>query len=92
MEVEHESPTGNKDTSAGPDYIDVASRQPGAAAYLPACSRLLAGYLLGKAAVPKHAIITAVAGTPTTTLQAFLEAVKVRRGRAGGTLDTPWMP
>lgn len=37
-----------------------------------------AGYLLGKAAVPKHAIITAVAGQPTANLDQFVAAIKVR--------------
>ena len=39
-----------------------------------------AGYLLGKAGVPKHAIITALAGSPTPNLDAFVEALKVRPG------------
>jgi hypothetical protein len=41
-----------------------------------------AGYLLGKGGVPKHAIITALAGSPTPNLDAFVEAVKVG-GRVG---------
>ena len=41
-----------------------------------------AGYLLGKAGVPKHAIITALAGSPTPNLAAFVEALKV-----GGRVD-----
>lgn len=46
-----------------------------------------AGYLLGKAAVPKHAIITAVAGRPTQTLDEFVEAVRVSvGGRVGGCM------
>lgn len=36
-----------------------------------------AGYLLGKASVPKYAIITALAGAPTPNLAAFVEALKV---------------
>ncbi|KAI3430723.1 hypothetical protein D9Q98_005309 [Chlorella vulgaris] len=37
------------------------------------------GYLLGKAGVSKHAIITAVAGTPTPNLTALVEALKCLR-------------
>lgn len=43
------------------------------------------GYLLSKAGVPKHAIITAVASTATPDLPAFVEALKVRtEGSASG--------
>lgn len=41
------------------------------------------GYLLGKAGVPKYAIITALAGTPTPDLASFVEALKVRWGGVG---------
>ncbi len=41
------------------------------------CFAPLAGYLLGKAGVPKHAIITALGGTPTPNLAAFIDALKV---------------
>ena len=41
------------------------------------CVPPLAGYLLGKAGVPKHAIITALGGTPTPNLAAFIDALKV---------------
>ena len=44
-----------------------------------------AGYLLGKAGVVKHAIITALAGQPTPTLAAFVDALKVdSEGGFGG--------
>lgn len=39
-----------------------------------------AGYLLGKAGVPKYAIVTALAGAPTPSLAAFVEALKVGGG------------
>ena len=38
------------------------------------------GYLLGKAGVPKHAIITGLAGTPTPDLAALVAALKVGGG------------
>lgn len=44
------------------------------------CRGHTAGYLLGKAGVPKHAIITALGGTPTPNLAAFIEALKVGTG------------
>lgn len=44
------------------------------------CRGHTAGYLLGKAGVPKHAIITALGGTPTPNMAAFIEALKVGTG------------